>query len=293
MKQFLFKSFLFCFVSFLVLCMIFKGISLTQNRVMKVDEDIHIAFLGNSHFEAGINDSIIENSINWSSAAELVESVYAKTKLIIRNNPQIDTIFVSYDHILGFRALYKDFNSNLVHPYYLSEFSFQDWFTIIRNGEFCYWTSFLHYPLNWDKFKFLKYYIHKDQTLNKTHYLGKYIPLTEDKLEKSLKAKPGPGPQGEMECNAIARYFLRKTIDYGKEHNVQIIFLCLPIYNKNYYYDKKSLVLEYEKYFADVPFINDMNMDIPDSCFSDLHHLNYKGSILYSNYLNNKLHHKE
>ena len=288
MKRFLLESSLFGILAVVILYLVIKGLCLTESRMVHVDPDVHIAFLGNSHIEAGVNDSLIEHSINWGRASELPEFVYAKTRMLKRCNPQIDTVIIGFDIILGFRPGFMEFSSTLSHPFFYGEYDTHDWLAILQGSDYCYWSNFLLYPLSWEKLKDLPQMIRPGRTLREFKSLGGYVPITHDKLQEVLQ-KETPYPQGGRQMAPCAEYFFRRTLDFCRDNGIKVIFICPPEYRQSFSHDKISHKLEHQRLFPEVPFYDDIDKVMPDSCFADVTHLNYKGARLYSEYLNQML----
>lgn len=89
----------------------------------------------------------------------------------------------------------------------------------------------------------------------------------------------------------VQMYFLRKIVNLCKENSVNIIFLSTPVHN--YYKEKipaETLVNFYHiTQEFDVPKINYLKYETPDSLMSDGNHLNIKGAEYYSNLISDEI----
>ena len=53
---------------------------------MRLPENCYTVFVGNSHIECAINDTILKNSFNFGRSAEQMEFIYCKVKLLKKYN---------------------------------------------------------------------------------------------------------------------------------------------------------------------------------------------------------------
>ena len=79
--------------------------------------------------------------------------------------------------------------------------------------------------------------------------------------------------------------YLFKIIELCKLNNIEIILVNTPIY-KVLHDHQGHLFKTYNRYFSDIPFYDYSTMELSDSCFTDLVHLNKKGAIVFSEKFN-------
>ena len=81
MKKFLFKSTTFFIVAIIFFVAFWGILCSNRNETMRLPENCNIVFLGNSHMECAINDTIFKNSFNFGRSADKTEFIYSKVKL--------------------------------------------------------------------------------------------------------------------------------------------------------------------------------------------------------------------
>ena len=72
----------------------FVRMRLIRCHSWKLPEKVHIMFMGASHVQHGIDDSMMESAFNWSRGSERYMYTYIKLKHLIPENPQVDTVFL-------------------------------------------------------------------------------------------------------------------------------------------------------------------------------------------------------
>ena len=287
MIRFIRNCFLFS-ITVIVSLLIFLGaIDHTRKKTIHVEPDVHIAFFGNSQIESSVNDTLVAHSINWARSNEMPEFIYAKVKLLHKYNPQIDSIFIGFDNVLGFHYDYDEFPYQISHPYIYDMFSFEDWLTIFRNSNYDHWSNFFLYPISWRKLKEIKDFHRPGQTLQNNRILGGYVFLTRDKLAEHLQRQKQK-PYSRLYCSDKTLYFFNRTIEYCKNHGIKIFFICAPQHPK-VLHDLTSYKEEYKDHFSNIPFFDYVDWEMPDSCFADLNHLNYRGARVFSSFLNSQI----
>ena len=77
---------------------------------VKLSSNITTIFIGDSHIQTAINDSLIENSINISTTAESYYFSYYKLQRYLPANPQIKRIYLGFSYH-NFSNYYEDYIS--------------------------------------------------------------------------------------------------------------------------------------------------------------------------------------
>ena len=291
MKKFLLKSIAFFVASLIVFIIFWKFICFNRNEILKLPNDCNIVFLGNSHIEYTIDDSILKNSFNFARSAERMEFIYCKIKLLKHYNTQLDTVVIGYDNVLLYKGADKDFNTNAYSPYYYDTYNFNDIIQIIRNSSFDYIISHFSWPFEWSKL--VPIITQKaDENLKTSNLtnIGGYKPLFRNKLIEDIKLKQNR-VQHQTSFDTLQLYFLNNVIEFCKKNNITIIFLCPPQHDKCHL-DKTFYKEFYSKNYSNIKFYDFRDMHLPDSCFGDLDHLNYKGAKVFSEFLEKEVFHK-
>lgn len=293
MKKFIFKSTIFFIVAIICFVSFWGIICSNRNETMRLPENCNIVFLGNSHIECAINDTILKNSFNFSRSAENMEYVYCKAKLLKRYNPQLDTIVIGFDNTL--LTTYFS-NPGIYHPYYFDTYNFSDLKAISLNCSFNQIEAHISRPFDWLKLYDISISLF-NPSVNARYMsnLGGYLYLVRDRLDEAINRQKISNQQENIskriQINNNSEYFLKKIIKYCNQNDIKLIFLHTPMHNK-LSYDETCYKKFYISKFANIKFYDFKDMELPDSCFGDLDHLNYKGARAFSEYLEEKVLHK-
>jgi hypothetical protein len=98
MKDFVIKTLLFC----ICLATLSIGILIAQNMLLRkktylrLKPETTMIVLGHSHPETAFNDSLIHRFQNCAGGGESYFYIYRKLEVILRDNPQIETVLIEY-----------------------------------------------------------------------------------------------------------------------------------------------------------------------------------------------------
>lgn len=81
MKKFIFKSTIFFIVAVISFVAFWSIICSNRDETMRLPENCYTVFVGNSHIECAINDTILKNCFNFGRSADKTEFIYSKVKL--------------------------------------------------------------------------------------------------------------------------------------------------------------------------------------------------------------------
>lgn len=291
MKKFIIKSIIFC-ISAIITFIIF-GLIICSNRdkTLKLPDNCTIALLGNSHIECAVNDTVLKNSFNFARSAERTEFIFSKVKLLKKYNPELDTIVIGYDNVLCFQSADSAFSSELYSPYFYDTHNFSSISKILTNSSFKYINGHIAHPFDW--FKLLQIgesIINSKINIKDMTNLGGYLYLERDKLKEDIKRKHNK-KNNNGDFDKLSVYFLDETLKFCHENNIIVIFLCPPQHKKSVF-DNKFYREYYAQNYSNFKFYDFKDMELPDSCFGDLDHLNYKGAKVFSEYLEKEVFHK-
>ncbi len=96
MSKFILKISIFIFSLFLALLAF-----VLINRYFgdfKSKKEFHIIILGHSHSECAYNDSLISGVANFSQSGESYFYTFFKTKKLIEQNPNINTVLIEFSN---------------------------------------------------------------------------------------------------------------------------------------------------------------------------------------------------
>ncbi|HCY82976.1 MAG TPA: hypothetical protein DHV22_15960, partial [Xanthomarina gelatinilytica] len=99
MKQFLKNTIRFLVVLYgsILVLMVFSNYVINANADFKLQPNINKVVLGNSHPAGTFNDSLISNLKNLADPGDCYFYGYQKLKEIIKQNSQIDTVFIEFN----------------------------------------------------------------------------------------------------------------------------------------------------------------------------------------------------
>lgn len=114
--------------------------------------------------------------------------------------------------------------------------------------------------------------------------IGGYTRLERDKLSEDQALKDCDSPRKSApRIHAYNVSYLRKIYDYCQKHHLELIFFNMPSYPTHGIIEgNKSLHRFVEENYPNVPYFDYELMQLPDSCYGDASHLNYRGAKIIS-----------
>lgn len=269
MKQYINKVILFVSLFGLILIML---ISIQYIRInnysWKLPNNEHILFMGASHIARGIDDTLMKEAINLARPSERYMYTYIKLQHILKNNTQVDTIFLQCAHTdLAVDCDYKYFDENELSGYV---------------GLYWPFFSYQHYKLLVPKFKVVISYILKS-LVNKNSYnhdnwfndFGGYEPLEGTMNTENIT----PNPESDRGCGHVINYtYLKQIIKLCKEHNIKLFLVQCPVFHPEYFFDVSYHEKTLEEFTQTVEYIDFSEWKISNDEFLDPHHLNRIGA---------------
>jgi hypothetical protein len=291
MKPFLRKTLLFLAIPLLLVTLTFFVYSLIITSSVKDDylnSDITEVFIGDSHVEHAVYDSLVTNGKNLGHSAESLYFSYFKIKLILETNPNIRTVYLG----LGYHSIsryYDDYifgqNSLSVSP---------DYFFILPLRE----QLKLMYCNRKDLPVYIKGIIKTGaanlKTENNFTFSGAYSNefnascSVKSSMDKRLKIQFYKDDKltGFSEINLL---YLNKIIDLCEKKNVDLVLINTPL--QSYYRSKipKEYLSKYKQIVSDhnLKLLDFSDMALDDSCYiPDGDHVSVKGALLMTKELN-------
>lgn len=294
MKRFLMNLLVFNLILFTAFIALYLSISIHSSKNIndfKIEKNINKLIAGDSRTQYSINDKLVNNSKNISQNSEGLLYTYYKLKLLLKNNPQIDTVFLGVS--------YHTFSSYYTIIQRKPEVSGRYFFIlpVVEQVKLMFDTKntfpLLQYAFkenisNW-------YYGLRDTTL-----LGGFdcysssLKINDSLIDERIKFQFF-NSSGENEIfNENAEYF-NKIAELCKDLNVKLIILNTPMH-KNYTAKVparfKNILNELiSKY--NLSMVNFQNLILNDSDFlPDGDHLSESGAVKTSFFLNDLLQRK-
>ncbi len=269
------------------------GSILSNDSIYKTPPDRPILLIGASQTAYGVNDSFVHNIYNLSSPGDAFVYTYFKLRKVLPLNPQIKTVVLSVSEQLITKRLADLWlrNENFVNIKSLSYFHLVDLkqlgFSFVHNPEQVI-KDFVSIPkaksgLCVDILK------HKNVTIQDLQLGGYEVEKANIVALKNRRTQTEETPAAKKNRQDIADMYaadpmpvsdwqieyLRKIVDFCKERNVKIIFLRTPEHPTWEAKNEKIFMDLLHNDFSTVPFIDCRNMPFPDTCFTDLVHINY------------------
>lgn len=289
MKLFIKKIIIFS-LFFSLLISVFWFVSfLAFNRVsFKIPNDKTILVIGDSHTECAINDQILTQAFNISQSDIHHFYSFIKLRKILSENPHIKTVVISY--------YYEDFNiikdDRLSDSRYLEAklpihfflMTVPEILLLIKDYPFDLFKIFITAPKNLVKD------VMNDKSITINKKWGGYLYLERDKLNEDLellKERITGAPLDVSAYDSLYLKYLKKMYELSIENGKDVYLINTPVFIEVIREDE---YLENYNNFANLflpkaHVLNHASLEIPIEGYGDSTHLNYKGAIIYSNFL--------
>jgi hypothetical protein len=223
-----------------------------------------------------------------SQSADCYLYSYVKLRELLRHNPQIDTVVLAY----SYHNLAKSQDDWLLDDKTLVS-KLNRYYFLMKRGEITHLLGINPRPVFGVMTTIFKTNIEALVEVLKGNFtleylnIGRYLYLDRNKLDESLK-RLAEEPEKPDEYSDIQKEYLVKIRDYCAGRNIRLLLIKTPIHRA--LRDKhEKLKDEYYEFLrenlGDVALLDYGEFSVPDSCFSDVDHLNYKGARLFSNYI--------
>lgn len=238
----------------------------------KLPEKVHILFMGASHINKGIDDTMMESAVNWARGSERYMFTYIKLTHLLPENPQVDTIFLE----LAPSDLWEDTDQKYHLPNNQSGYVKPYWpfFTTEM------WNIYISEPKQVANLILESLLSTHDLTQqgwwnNMGGYEFQEDVMNPDAVKIAIEPRNYAG-------HAINYDYLRRIISLCKERNIKLYFLETPTYHPEYLHDVEYWIRAYKENFSDVELLNYSKYKLPLDCYADPHHLNNKGAKMFT-----------
>ncbi|WP_010254718.1 hypothetical protein [Treponema primitia] len=263
---------------------------IVSSASFNLPRDKNILILGDSHTERAINDRILTKSVNLAESATAYLYSYVKLRKLIKNNPQIDTLLLSFHSSVflnnqDYRRTILDNRIVRFVPKYITLFAAEE-FAFFRNRKDFYW-SILKLPLK--NVRTIAKFIIRRRVSYKDLYIGGFknsnsnnIP-NEDSAEDQENVK-----HKEINTELQISQYLMKIIDLCEENGITLVLINTPTYMPEKYGNPELARYYYHRYLENrgVHYLDYSDFPLPDFGYSDIGHLNPKGAEIFTRYLN-------
>jgi hypothetical protein len=267
----------------------------------KLEDNPSYIVLGHSQPEHAFNDSLIDGLKNLAAGGESYFWTYHKSKLVIKQNKSIKTVFINFTN----NNIEKKRDAWTWDCYYMSSrldrlaplISFQDKLKLAYYNPSCF-VKTMAFKLK-ERFDNLSH-----QNLVFTEKLGGYritprklkelnSPLTKEELRLQQLNLFEPQNAKVSEHNL---FYLDKLIELCYNEGKNVILFRLP-QQENYEFWKNESQFQNVKNqrYKNLPFLDFSVFPMDDQDFRDASHMSYKGASRFSIWLNQllKTYHEE
>ncbi|MCB0475619.1 MAG: hypothetical protein KDC69_08080 [Flavobacteriaceae bacterium] len=275
------RNFILFLSAILILLTLFNKFTLSYHDPFKVNKDCNVLILGDSHAKFAFNDQIIKRTCNFSNDADSYFYSYLKLKQILKINPQIDTVLISFGSQNIHKSVEDKWLLNNDHmndrmTIYFPLLDLEDYAFLIQEKP----VEFLIGAFTQTLFSIRLY-------TNDEKRFGGYEDLRHDILSRELKnpdlderEEYGPYKEANFE-----RKYLQKMIDLCHSKGIGAILVNPPV-DKIVRNRQGNLYKFYNKYFSNILFYDLSRIDMKDSYFGDLVHLKASGATYLSELIN-------
>lgn len=293
MKKFV-KNVLLFFICITIISSTIASI-LYSNRDRLIDyrlnDDAKTIFIGNSMLEFAIVDSRLPQCQNVAKSAKQYLFALADLREILDNNPQVKTV------VLGcspFTLRENNADQEYYDAAYIESVNFYAPFLNIKE-----------YAMLPQTLPFLKFYmgVYGLRFLRDTQKPGGYLYNTRNRLAKDIALREQGGTDGKSVAsdrnessgvgNSITIYCLEQIKQLCADHNVKLKFVSTPIWHARESYDLDVYRALMRKYLTEneSDIYDYTELELPDSCYADVIHLNHWGADRFTEVLAEGLNH--
>jgi hypothetical protein len=246
--------------------------------------------LGHSYTECGLNDSLIDNTINLSQGGESYFYTYQKLRKIIAANPAIKTVFISFSnnqiHERMDKWVWDDkyIDNNL--PRYNCIIDWPGYKLLLAHNT----TAVLRSELTVIKNGMRN--IGKTPNFIHDRSIGGYLFLRRNKVDSLLKTDFLAREKRDIKLKVSQTNvdYLRKIADFCDDHHINLYFVRMPMRPDSPFLKIDAQYDSIKKTkFADVTLLDFKNYPTPTEECGDLEHFNYKGARKFSVFFNDLL----
>ena len=300
MKKFLLKFTFFALLSASYFTFLVIGseylIKQRKDLLLKLNPDIEIVFAGNSTVECSVDDNLVAGSVNIAQSGEAYLYSYAKIKALCKVNKQIKTVFLGFSY--GDLLIEKEESWLYSDEFIIEKIQYYNYLLdapekrfLMKNNPKAYLKGLVKSVFN-NLISVLKSYA-KESSGSKLTNFGGYKFLVRDKLG----ADPGEdvGNQAAIQKSYQQEKYVKMISELCRENSIRLVLFNTPKH-RSYYENVGEEILQIwwdtRIYLERDSLVDLSTYALPDSCFGDFSHLNYRGAEEFSRHLNEILYPK-
>lgn len=259
----------------------------TQFKTFRVEQGVNKLAAGDSHIEMAIDDSILKNTLNIGHASESLVYTYNKIKLLKKENPEIDTIYLG----IGFQSFSDFYDGFTIGPHILKKHLFILPLTI-QLELLSKVKKPIHILAKWTGEELKTNFKGKR---NPKYWLGKFNNYYDNVTisDKAVNRRVNLHYFKRREVRGISDYnvlYFKKIVEYAHKNNIHLVVLNTPLHKKYSKQVPNSFKEFYYKIIKEhkLQLIEFEQLQLKDSDFlPDGDHVSKSGAVLVSEYLNN------
>lgn len=247
----------------------------------KLPERVHVLFLGASHVEYAVDDSMMTSAVNWARGSERYAYTYIKLSHLLEDNPRIDTVFLE----LAPTDLWADADDKY-HKENEQSFYVANYWPFFSLAE---WRIFAGEPLQAGRVVVANL-LQADNVLRHDKWwkkMGGHEKTFEEMDAAAAKWEPA---ESLGHGNAVNYGYLRKIVRLCEKRGVKLYFLETPTSHIERIYDIAYFRDAYRKNFSDVEFVDYSDWPMADDERKDPHHLNHRGAVRFTREIMERFH---
>lgn len=248
---------------------------------------VETVFLGFSHVQCNINDSLISHARNLGDAAEPFFYTYQKAKRIFESNPEIENVFIEFSSkcISNFMdsTIFSDYHLPQFLPRYATVLDGEDYRLLFRLNAAQLLSAMPVVPR-----ESLLAYRNRKQDVMEAKKWGGFVYQTESTVAKRLE-RIRKGYTRPALSNDTTRYnliYLNKLVKLCREKGKRIWFFSSPLHAQSGDRANAALFNEIrETRYGSIPYLDFRDLYFPDDQYRDFEHLNGRGARRFSIFL--------
>jgi hypothetical protein len=249
----------------------------------KLKKNINSVVMGNSHSEFAFNDSLIPNLKNISQSGESYFYTYIKAKQIIKQNPQLEIIFIEFTNYaitsVIDEQIWNDKYINFRYPNYSAFMNVNERMLLIKNN---LKAVIVATPITLKKQTSRIF----NNNYNYINVTGGYYHTTENYLDSILNNPNYLNEVNKKEIKTSAVYnllYLDKIVALCQKKNIQLYFIRSPLHNNSLHLENEPLFQKIKRdRFPKIKFLDFKDFPLSNIEFRDTNHLNYMGAKKFS-----------
>lgn len=259
---------------------------------IRIDHSITTLIAGDSHTQSGLDDSLINNSLNISQSDEHFLYTYNVLRLLLDNNHQINKVILG----VSFHSFAKSYDATIQSDEY-TKVMFPKYFPIL-DSESVTDTGKMTLTTGVEIFKNIVKSVFNNSTIHGYSFIGSFYKrdrsnLNDNSINAAIQRHYYTKSGSEQAYADYQVKYLKKIVDLCHAKNIELIIVNTPIpdayYQKipekftSYYY---SIMQQFKN---KIQFYDFHAIELPQTDYEDGDHLNSQGAKIFSPLINERI----